>query len=56
MDREEKIAMLVKAKQLYTFEEWYEATKTLYLMRANKRSPQKDYEEYVNETFTKFPD
>lgn len=56
MDREEKIAMLIDRGQLYTFEEWYSIMKTVYVMNVNKRSPQTDYEEYVNETLTKFPD
>ena len=49
MTREERIERLIKAQQLYTFEEWYEMNKNAFEVMKNSLSPVRLYEEYVAE-------
>jgi hypothetical protein len=49
MTREEKIERAIKGQQLLTYEEWYELNKDSFELLRNSLTPQKVYEEYVNE-------
>lgn len=49
MTREERIERLIKAQQLYTFEEWYEINKYAFEVLRNSLNPKVLYEEYVRE-------
>jgi hypothetical protein len=55
MTRQEKIDKLIRAQQLVTFEEWYAVNEIAYTYGKNGRNPQKDYEDYVEETLLTFP-
>ena len=49
MTREEKIAKMIQAQQLLTFEEWYELNQYCFSLLKNTHEPRKLYEEYVAE-------
>ena len=49
MTREEKIERAIKGQQLLTYDEWYQLNKNAFELIHNSLSPQKVYEEYVNE-------
>jgi hypothetical protein len=50
MTRSEKVAVLIKARQLYTYEEWYEVVGYVYSLMNMKHSPAEEYAIYVNDT------
>lgn len=53
MTRSEKVAILIKAQQLYTYEEWFEKVGYIYGFMNMKHSPAEEYAAYVEETITK---
>jgi hypothetical protein len=55
MNKQEKINLLIKAQQLFTYEEWYAENRLAYTMGKNGRDPKKDYATYVEETLLTFP-
>jgi hypothetical protein len=48
-NRTELRAMLIRAQQLPTYEEWLEENKTAYELLSNTRNPYRDYAEYAEE-------
>ena len=50
MTRSEKVAILIKAQQLYTYEEWFEKVGYIYSLMNTKHSPAEKYAAYVEET------
>jgi hypothetical protein len=53
MTRSEKVAMLIKAQQLYTYEEWFEKVGYIYSLMNMKHSPAEEYAIYVEEIIQK---
>lgn len=53
MTRSEKVAMLIKARQLSTYEEWFEKVGYIYGFMNMKHSPAEEYAAYVEETIQK---
>lgn len=53
MTRREKVAILIKAQQLYTYNEWFEKVGYIYGMMNMKHSPAEEYAAYVEETIQK---
>ena len=49
MTREEKIAKMIQAQQLLTYEEWFELNKICFVLAKNAHEPRRLYEEYVAE-------
>lgn len=54
MTRSEKVEALIRARQLYTYEEWYEAVGYVYSLMNMKHSPAEEYAEYVEETIKQY--
>ena len=54
MTRSEKVAMLIEAQQLYTYEEWYEAIGYVYSLMDTSHSPAEEYAAYVEETLKQY--
>jgi hypothetical protein len=48
MARSEKVAILIKAQQLYTYEEWFAKVGYIYGFMNMKHSPAEKYAEYVD--------
>ena len=54
MTKQERINKLIKAQQLYTYEQWYAIVGTMYTHGNISRSPEADYEQYVNEKLKEY--
>lgn len=50
MTRSEKVTTLIKAQQLYTYEEWYKTIGYVYNLMNTHHSPAEEYAIYVEET------
>jgi hypothetical protein len=50
MRRSEKVATLIKAQQLYTYEEWFKKVGYIYGFMNMKHSPAEEYSAYVEKT------
>jgi hypothetical protein len=53
MTRGEKVAILIKAQQMLTYDEWFEKIGYVYNLMNMKHSPAEEYAAYVEETIYK---
>ena len=51
-----KAERLIKAGQMYSYEDWYAIVGGAYELGLNKNNPKEDYAKYVEETMAQFPD
>lgn len=49
MTKGEKISLLIKAKQIYTYDEWFEQVGYIYGFMNMHHSPAEEYSKYVEE-------
>jgi hypothetical protein len=54
MTRSEKVAILINAQQMLTYDEWYEKVGYVYSLMNMKHSPAEEYVEYVEETIKQY--
>lgn len=54
MTRSEKVAILINAQQMLTYEEWFEKAGYAYNLMNTKYSPAEKYAEYVEETIKQY--
>ena len=50
MTRSEKVKILINAKQMLTYDEWYEEIGYVYSLMNMHHSPAEEYAIYVNDT------
>jgi hypothetical protein len=54
MTRSEKVAKLINAQQMFTYDEWFKKVGYIYGLMNMKHSPAEEYAEYVEETIKKY--
>lgn len=54
MTRSEKVAMLMRSQQLYSYDDWYNAIGYAYNLLNSYVSPAEEYAKYVEETIAKY--
>jgi hypothetical protein len=54
MTRGERIKSLIKAKQMFTYDEWFEQVGYVYNFLNMHHSPAEEYAEYVEEKLKEF--
>ena len=54
MTRSEKVAILINARQMLAYDEWYEKVGYIYNLMNMKHSPAEEYAEYVEETIKQY--
>ena len=54
MTRSEKVAILINAQQMLTYDEWFEKVGYVYSLMNMKHSPAEEYAAYVEETIKQY--